>query len=242
MKTQMLKNSIIVPVGSKGGFVLKGAVGLQTGQATALEDRYREFIAGLLDVTDNRVNGAIAHPPAVVRYDDDDPYLVVAADKGTAHLSDTANQVSAQYRLLARRRVRVRRQQRLRPQEGRDHGARRVGVGGASLPPDRDRSGPPAVHGRRHRRHVRRRVRQRSAAEPDDEAGRRLQPSAHLSRSRSRSGGQLQRAAAAVPAAAIDVGRLRPRRPRPRRRGLRAAGEDDSAQPARQDAARHRRR
>jgi glutamate dehydrogenase len=97
MQTQMLKNAIIVPVGSKGGFVLKGRQEGRQSQEAYLIDRYREFISGLLDVTDNRVGGTIAHPPAVVRYDDDDPYLVVAADKGTAHLSDTANQVSAQY-------------------------------------------------------------------------------------------------------------------------------------------------
>jgi glutamate dehydrogenase len=97
MKTQMLKNSIIVPVGSKGGFVLKGMPALRAAREAHLVDRYREFISGLLDLTDNRINGAIEHPPAVERYDEDDPYLVVAADKGTAHLSDTANQVSAQY-------------------------------------------------------------------------------------------------------------------------------------------------
>jgi glutamate dehydrogenase len=60
-------------------------------------DRYREFVSGLLDVTDNIVDGKVLHPPDVVRHDGDDPYLVVAADKGTAHLSDTANSVSAQY-------------------------------------------------------------------------------------------------------------------------------------------------
>jgi len=97
MQTQMLKNSIIVPVGAKGGFVLKSSQGRRAGGAAMLVDRYREFVSGLLDVTDNRVGGAIEHPPQVVRYDDDDPYLVVAADKGTSHLSDTANQVSAQY-------------------------------------------------------------------------------------------------------------------------------------------------
>jgi glutamate dehydrogenase len=97
MKTQMLKNSIIVPVGSKGGFVLKGALALRSAQENNLTDRYREFISGLLDVTDNRVDNGIEHPPQVVRYDSDDPYLVVAADKGTAHLSDTANEASAQY-------------------------------------------------------------------------------------------------------------------------------------------------
>jgi glutamate dehydrogenase len=97
MKTQMLKNAIIVPVGSKGGFVLKGALAPASTRDTDLADRYREFISGLLDVTDNRVGDTVVHPPAVVRHDADDPYLVVAADKGTAQLSDTANQVSAQY-------------------------------------------------------------------------------------------------------------------------------------------------
>ncbi len=97
MKTQMVKNSIIVPVGSKGGFVLKGNVPKRPALDAYLVDRYREFVSGLLDVTDNIVDGKLIHPPEVVRHDDDDPYLVVAADKGTAHLSDTANSVSAQY-------------------------------------------------------------------------------------------------------------------------------------------------
>ena len=97
MKTQMVKNSIIVPVGSKGGFVLKGDVPGRPALDDYLIDRYREFVSGLLDVTDNRVDGRVLHPPEVIRLDGDDPYLVVAADKGTAHLSDTANSVSAQY-------------------------------------------------------------------------------------------------------------------------------------------------
>ena len=97
MKTQMVKNSIIVPVGSKGGFVLKGDVPTRPALDDYLVDRYREFVSGLLDVTDNIVDGKVLHPPEVVRHDGDDPYLVVAADKGTAHLSDTANSVSAQY-------------------------------------------------------------------------------------------------------------------------------------------------
>jgi glutamate dehydrogenase len=97
MKTQMVKNSIIVPVGSKGGFVLKGTLPARPALDAYLIDRYREFVSGLLDVTDNIVDGAVLHPPDVVRYDADDPYLVVAADKGTAHLSDTANGVSNQY-------------------------------------------------------------------------------------------------------------------------------------------------
>ena len=97
MKTQMVKNSIIVPVGSKGGFVLKGNVPTRPALDAYLIDRYREFVSGLLDVTDNMVDGQVLHPPEVVRQDGDDPYLVVAADKGTAHLSDTANSVSSQY-------------------------------------------------------------------------------------------------------------------------------------------------
>lgn len=97
MKTQMVKNAIIVPVGSKGGFVLKGVLPPRPALDQYLVARYRQFISGLLDITDNLVNGEVVHPPQVVRYDGDDPYLVVAADKGTAHLSDTANEVSAQY-------------------------------------------------------------------------------------------------------------------------------------------------
>ena len=97
MKTQMVKNAIIVPVGSKGGFVLKGQLPTRPALDQYLVDRYRQFISGLLDITDNIVDGAVVHPPDVVRYDQPDPYLVVAADKGTAHLSDTANSVSAQY-------------------------------------------------------------------------------------------------------------------------------------------------
>jgi glutamate dehydrogenase len=97
MKTQMMKNSIIVPAGSKGGFVMKGELPPRPALDGYLVDRYREFISGLLDITDNLVDGRVLHPPAVVHHDGPDPYFVVAADKGTAHLSDTANQVSAQY-------------------------------------------------------------------------------------------------------------------------------------------------
>jgi glutamate dehydrogenase len=97
MKTQMVKNAIIVPTGSKGGFVLKGDVPARPALDDYLVNRYREFISGLLDITDNIVDGKVIHPPEVILHDSDDPYLVVAADKGTAHLSDTANSVSAQY-------------------------------------------------------------------------------------------------------------------------------------------------
>ena len=94
MLTQMVKNTLIVPVGAKGGFILRAQFTSPDERRRAADAMYKWLIRGLLDVTDNRVEGAIVPPPRVVRYDDDDPYLVVAADKGTAHLSDTANGVA----------------------------------------------------------------------------------------------------------------------------------------------------
>ncbi len=98
MKAQNVKNTVIVPMGAKGGFVVRRP------RATSPEERQREgircyqtFMRGLLDLTDNIVNGRIVPPPLVVRRDADDPYLVVAADKGTASFSDIANAVSAEY-------------------------------------------------------------------------------------------------------------------------------------------------
>ena len=103
VKAQMVKNTVIVPVGSKGGFVLKKAptlIASQSDREAYLKEGvecYRDFLRGLLDLTDNRVGDAIVPPPHVVRHDADDPYLVVAADKGTATFSDCANAVSAEY-------------------------------------------------------------------------------------------------------------------------------------------------
>ena len=99
MKAQMVKNALIVPVGSKGGFVLKrppAGGGREALQREAIAC-YRMFLSGLLDITDNIVDGDVVAPERVVRYDEDDPYLVVAADKGTATFSDIANEVSAEY-------------------------------------------------------------------------------------------------------------------------------------------------
>ena len=96
LKTQMVKNAVIVPVGSKGGFVLKRPpVGRAAFAAEGLAC-YREFIAALLELTDDYRDegGAVAPPPDTVRHDGDDPYLVVAADKGTATFSDTANEIA----------------------------------------------------------------------------------------------------------------------------------------------------
>lgn len=98
MKAQQVKNTVIVPVGAKGGFVVKnGNPADREAWARAGVECYRTFLRGLLDITDNRVADGIVAPKQVVRYDEDDPYLVVAADKGTATFSDIANAISAEY-------------------------------------------------------------------------------------------------------------------------------------------------
>ena len=99
VKAQQVKNSVIVPVGAKGGFVCKQlptAGGRDAFFAEGIEC-YKTFIRALLDITDNIVNGKIIAPNNVVRHDQDDPYLVVAADKGTATFSDIANSISEEY-------------------------------------------------------------------------------------------------------------------------------------------------
>src|SRR5665811_1917212 len=99
MKAQMVKNAVIVPVGAKGGFVTMRPPSMGGREALLEEvaDCYRLFVSGLLDLTDNIVGGKVVPPPAVIRHDEDDVYLVVAADKGTASLSDLANGVAAEY-------------------------------------------------------------------------------------------------------------------------------------------------
>ncbi|MGM0982405.1 MAG: NAD-glutamate dehydrogenase [Pseudomonadota bacterium] len=99
VKAQQVKNAVIVPVGAKGGFVCKRLP--EGGDRDAIQKEgiacYKTFIRALLDVTDNRVGGEIVPPKDVVRHDDDDAYLVVAADKGTATFSDIANEISLEY-------------------------------------------------------------------------------------------------------------------------------------------------
>ncbi|MDP3658126.1 MAG: NAD-glutamate dehydrogenase [Brevundimonas sp.] len=104
VKAQQVKNAVIVPVGSKGGFFPKHLAAIvraggdrDAQQAEAIR-AYRTFLSGLLDITDNiAADGAVIPPPQVVRFEGDDPYLVVAADKGTATFSDIANGISADY-------------------------------------------------------------------------------------------------------------------------------------------------
>ncbi|MEU5718875.1 NAD-glutamate dehydrogenase [Streptomyces sp. NPDC020403] len=100
VKAQMVKNTVIVPVGAKGGFVAKQlpdpAVDRDAWMAEGIAS-YRTFISALLDITDNMVTGEVVPPADVVRHDEDDTYLVVAADKGTASFSDIANEVAESY-------------------------------------------------------------------------------------------------------------------------------------------------
>ena len=98
MKAQNVKNTLIVPVGAKGGFVPKRLPGGSREEVQAeVIACYRTFIRGLLDLTDNIAGGRVVPPPQVVRRDGDDAYLVVAADKGTATFSDIANSIAAEY-------------------------------------------------------------------------------------------------------------------------------------------------
>ncbi len=99
VKAQQVKNSVIVPVGAKGGFIVKqppqsGGREAQHAEGVAC---YQTFIRGLLDLADNLVAGEVVPPQDVVRHDEDDPYLVVAADKGTATFSDIANSIADEY-------------------------------------------------------------------------------------------------------------------------------------------------
>jgi glutamate dehydrogenase len=98
MKAQVVKNTVIVPTGAKGGFFAKRA---PKGDRDAIfrngVECYKTFVSGLLDITDNVIEGKVVTPEGVVRRDGDDPYLVVAADKGTATFSDIANGISASY-------------------------------------------------------------------------------------------------------------------------------------------------
>ena len=102
MKAQTVKNAVIVPVGSKGGFVVKQPPESRDKLGAEAVECYKAFIRGLLDLTDNIVSEGpgqhrVVPPPQVFRHDEDDPYLVVAADKGTATFSDFANAISEEY-------------------------------------------------------------------------------------------------------------------------------------------------
>ena len=100
MKAQQVKNAVIVPNGAKGGFVVKKVHGPNVSREEVLAEGincYKQFMRGLLDITDNYKSGSLVKPSFVICYDEDDPYLVVAADKGTATFSDIANEISLEY-------------------------------------------------------------------------------------------------------------------------------------------------
>ena len=211
-KAQEVKNSVIVPSGAKGGFVCKrlpDAGDREAYQAEVL-DCYRTFISAMLEVTDNLQAGRVVPPPGVVRYDGDDPYLVVAADKGTATFSDTANEIAQSYGYWLGDAFAS------GGSEGYDHKKMAITARGAwesvkfhfaTLDLDPGHHG---LHGGRHRGHVRRRVRQRDAALRAHQAGGGVRPPAHLPRPGAGPGGQLRGTAAAVRAAPLLLGRLRP--------------------------------
>jgi glutamate dehydrogenase len=97
VKTQQVKNAVIVPAGAKGAFVVSRPPADRSGWKDAGVTSYRDFVGAILSITDNIVDGDVVHPADTVIRDDEDPYLVVAADKGTATLSDTANSLAGDY-------------------------------------------------------------------------------------------------------------------------------------------------
>ena len=214
MKAQLVKNAVIVPTGAKGGFYPKQlpnpAVNRDAWLAEGTES-YRIFIRTLLSVTDNIVDDEVVHPDEVVIHDGEDPYFVVAADKGTATFSDVANAIALERNFWLGDAFAS------GGSNGYDHKAMGITAKGAWISVQRHflemrhrRAEGQPITRRRLRRHVGRRVRQRHAAVEGDQAGRGVRPSPHLHRSRSRPGDKLDRAQAAVRPAAVELGRLRP--------------------------------
>ena len=230
VKAQMVKNTVIVPVGSKGGFVLKRAPAMADRDAYLKEGVacYQDYLRGLLDLTDNRVGDKIVPPPQVKRHDADDPYLVVAADKGTATFSDYANGISAEYGFWLGDAFAS------GGSAGYDHKAMGITARGAWESVKRhfremgvdtqttdftvagigDMSGDVFGNGML-----------LSQAHP---AGRGVRPPAHRPRSESRRGDELRGTRAAVQAAALDVGGLRREAPVAGRRHPRRAAPSRS--------------
>jgi glutamate dehydrogenase len=155
VRAQLVKNAVIVPSGAKGGFLPRRLPPGGSREEVQKEGAaaYRLFIAALLDLTDNIVDGRIVPPPRVLRHDGDDAYLVVAG-QGHGLLLRHRQRDLPRARLLARRRVCLGRLGGIRPQENGHHRPRRLGVRQAPLPRDGHRHPAPAVPGGGHRRHV----------------------------------------------------------------------------------------
>ena len=210
MKAQVVKNAVIVPTGAKGGFYPKQLPPAANRDAWLAEgtESYRIFIRALLSVTDNIVEDKVVHPRGDRHPRRRRSLFRRRRRQGHRRLLRRRQRDRARTRLLARRCLRQRRLAGLRPQGDGDHRARRVDLGPAPLRRAGRRRAGRSDHRRRLRRHVGRRVRQRHAAVEDAAAGRRLRSPPHLPRSRSRSGGELGRARAAVRAAALVLGGL----------------------------------
>ena len=231
MKAQVVKNAVIVPTGAKGGFYPK--------QLPPAANRDAWLAEGTEILPDLHPRPALGHrqsrrrqgrPPAQGR----DPrrrrsLFRRRRRQGHRDLLRRRQCDRDRARLLARRRLRQRRLQRLRPQGDGDHRQGRLGLGPAPLPRARRRRPEAADPGRRRRRHVGRRVRQRHAAFQGDQARRRLRPPPHLPRSRPRSGEELEGAQADVRPAALVLGRLRQEPDLEGRRRLPAQPEVDPA-------------
>ena len=211
MKAQQVKNAVIVPVGAKGGFVPKHLPPPGDRQAWLAEgtESYRIFVRTLLQLTDNIVGDAVVPPPDTVRHDGDDPYLVVAADKGTATFSDTANALSIEKGHWLGDAFAS------GGSQGYDHKKMGITARGAWEAVKRHfreididiQTQPVTVAGRR--RHVGRRVRQRHAAVAFLEARGGLRPPRHLPRPESRPGDVVPGARAPVRPAALELAGLR---------------------------------
>ena len=208
VKAQMVKNTVIVPVGAKGGFFVKkppqgGDRDAQLAEGIAC---YRIFINALLDITDNFVDGKLVHPALVVRHDADDPYLVVAADKGTATFSDIANSISLEHDFWLGDAFAS------GGSVGYDHKGMGITAKGGWESVKRHfralgaRFAVAGLHLRRRRRHVRRRVRQRHAAVRAHPAARRVRPPPHLPRPESGCGGFVQGAGSACSSCRVRAG------------------------------------
>ena len=242
MKAQMVKNAVIVPVGSKGGFVVKQpppggrARGAAEGRHRVLPDLPARP-ARPDRQPGRRQAGAAAGRGAPRRR-----RRLPGGGRRQGHreLLRHRQRRGRRVRLLARRRLRLGRLGRLRPQEDGHHRARRLGVGQAPLPRAGHRHPVAALHRGRHRRHVGRRVRQRHAAVAPHQAGRRLRSPPHLHRSRAGRRGELPRARAPVRAAALVLGRLRREADLEGRRRVAAQRQVDRALARGAPRARHR--
>ena len=229
MKAQTVKNAVIVPVGAKGGFVVKRPPAAGGREALLGEgiECYKTLMRGLLDISDNLKGTRVVRPKNVVRRDGDDPYLVVAADKGTATFSDIANGISTEYDFWLGDAFAS------GGSVGYDHKKMGITARGAwesvkrhfrEVGTDIQNRG---LYRRRRRRHVGRRLRQRHAVVSPHQADRRFQPPPHLCRSRPRPGQELPGAQAAVRIAAVVVDRLREHADLQGWRGVRAPRQVD---------------